>query len=185
MTFDFTPHLTALYSSTPYTTTALSGGLFNFTVRAHRTSPPPNSPSPQTPTTLILKHAPPYIATIGARAPFSQSRQTTEATLLRLLTATGPLAHLGDTSNIRIPRVLSHDANANILALEDLGELVTLWEVFNPAAIHASEVGRDELVGRAGEIGRRLGEIFARVHDSETVAVIVGRERERECWRNG
>ncbi len=54
MTFEFTPHLTTLYPSTTYTTTPLSGGLVNFTVRAHRTSPPTTSISPQTPTSLIL-----------------------------------------------------------------------------------------------------------------------------------
>jgi hypothetical protein len=193
MTFDFTPHLTTLYPSTTYTTTPLSGGLVNFTVRAHRTSPPPStstsiSPQPETPTSLILKHAPPYIATVGAQAPFSPSRQTTEATCLRLLTTPGgPLAHLGHASNVRIPRVLWHNTDASVLALEDLGErMVTLWEVFDPAAIRTSGVSsnRAELVlGRAaGEIGRRLGAFFAGVHAPETLAVILGpgRERERE-----
>ncbi|KAK4234202.1 kinase-like domain-containing protein [Achaetomium macrosporum] len=201
MTFDFESYLSTLYPSTTYHVTPLSGGLVNFTVRARRvdgddasvpdsasTTSHPKESAPVPPQTLILKHAPPYIATLGAVAPFSQARQTVEATVLKLFhPTTGPLAHLNnhpEYGNILIPHIISHDPAQSILALQDLGdELLTLWEFFTPTTTaaasslrsHASRAAAPATKpNAAATIGARLGTFFASLHSASTLAAIQG-----------
>ncbi|KAL2136458.1 hypothetical protein VTI74DRAFT_3477 [Chaetomium olivicolor] len=175
MTFDFQPFLKTLYPSTTYSTTLLSGGLVNFTVRACRTNPPPAAQdSPHPPASLILKHAPPYIASVGAAAPFSQSRQAVEATLLRFFNNASSVTHAvrhGDRGGIRIPRVLAHDAEHQVLALEDLGPLVTLWELLDPTQPHPASTitPAGALLARCSAIGSSLGAFFATLHSPCTL----------------
>jgi hypothetical protein len=75
--FDFKEYLRSICPEDEFEVSVLTGGLVNFTVRAHRTSAVGNT-GPLTlrdHTSFILKHAPSYIATIGESAPFSQYRQ--------------------------------------------------------------------------------------------------------------
>lgn len=78
MGFDFTSYLSSLYPGEEYQIQVLLGGLVNHTVRARRTDTadtPAKSGSADGPETAILKYAPPYVASIGEDAPFSQDRQ--------------------------------------------------------------------------------------------------------------
>lgn len=79
MSFDFSKFLSKLDPAQTYITHELTGGVVNFTVRAvkpqtrnlddvHKGCFPEQE-------TLILKHAPPYIAAVGKVAPMSQYRQ--------------------------------------------------------------------------------------------------------------
>lgn len=70
--FDFNQYLSTLYPSHAFDIQPLTGGLVNHTVRAERTSKADRSDCPAS---LILKHAPPFVAAIGPDAPFSQHRQ--------------------------------------------------------------------------------------------------------------
>jgi hypothetical protein len=75
--FDFKEYLRSICPENEFEISVLTGGLVNFTVRAHRKSAVGNA-GPLTlrgKTSVILKHAPSYIATIGESAPFSQYRQ--------------------------------------------------------------------------------------------------------------
>jgi len=74
VSFDFRGFLARLEPSAEYQTRSLSGGLVNLTDRATRVSPRGGSRFPGH-DSLILKHAPPFVAALGPPAPFSQRRQ--------------------------------------------------------------------------------------------------------------
>jgi hypothetical protein len=74
MLFDFEPFLSKVDPSQKYEFQPLTGGLVNLTVRATKVSASGNGFFPKH-NTLILKYAPPFVATLGASAPFSQDRQ--------------------------------------------------------------------------------------------------------------
>ena len=67
-----------------------------------------------------------------------------------------------------------HDAEANILAIQDLGGLVTLWDFFAPiedlVADSPLKPGVDDICTR---IGKRLGGFFARLHAPITRATLI------------
>lgn len=75
MAIDFETHLSSLYPGHHYRVERLTGGLVNFTVRAHRTDLTKVKDGQEAPSSLILKHAPSHIASIGDEAPLSQDRQ--------------------------------------------------------------------------------------------------------------
>jgi len=74
MSFNFRRFLTRIDPSAKYETCKLSGGLVNLIDRATRVSPRGASRFPDH-DSLILKHAPPFVAALGESAPFSQDRQ--------------------------------------------------------------------------------------------------------------
>jgi hypothetical protein len=74
MSFDFRAFLSKIDASQTYECQSLTGGLVNLTVRARKTSSSGGGIFP-THDTLILKYAPPFVATVGEEAPFSQDRQ--------------------------------------------------------------------------------------------------------------
>jgi hypothetical protein len=74
--FDFTPALAALDPHHHYTTTPLSGGLVNVTVRIHISGTEQEHECAfGHAETVIAKYAPAYVAALGESAPFSQYRQ--------------------------------------------------------------------------------------------------------------
>jgi hypothetical protein len=87
--FDFKDFLKSVYPDENFAIEDLVGGLVNRTVRARRLSRSNISSDSVTdvPDSLILKHAPPYIAAVGEDAPFSQERQVclTEVPCLPLI----------------------------------------------------------------------------------------------------
>lgn len=76
MLFDFSSYLSKIDPSQSYTIQKLTGGVVNLTVRAikkpSRTSDEGRFPGHRT---LILKYAPPFVAEVGEKAPFSTFRQ--------------------------------------------------------------------------------------------------------------
>ncbi len=55
-----------------------------------------------------------------------------------------------------------------MLALEDLGSLVTLWDLFEPASLQDAAVDEQLLLKGCAEIGDRVGTFFAKLHALET-----------------
>ncbi|KAK0733819.1 hypothetical protein B0T26DRAFT_37959 [Lasiosphaeria miniovina] len=79
----FATFLSSQYPGSRYETEPLSGGLVNITARARLCEPSSSSNNAsledgeqqQPPASLVMKYAPPFIAAVGASAPFSQGRQ--------------------------------------------------------------------------------------------------------------
>lgn len=94
MNFNFSSYLSGLDPSSTYHVDRLTGGVVNVTVRATKSSLPLSSETRSSPSnvdlnggqgrfpghkTLILKHAPPFIAGVGESAPISQTRQVRDS----------------------------------------------------------------------------------------------------------
>jgi hypothetical protein len=75
MEYDFANYLQTADPGQRYLIEKLSGGYINLTVRATKESSNLEHRSRFGHESIILKYAPPYIASIGESAPFSQSRQ--------------------------------------------------------------------------------------------------------------
>ncbi|KAK1222877.1 hypothetical protein PQX77_014299 [Marasmius sp. AFHP31] len=137
-----------------YTIVQLSGGLVNFTVRATKTSNP-DTGFFMGHKTLVIKHALPFVASIGEGAPLSPFRQVVEQRALDILKAT-PFAQ--NSSQVAVPSVLHHDDQRHMLVITDLGDnLITIdkWLENNP--------GKDQLA----DVARRLGTFLAALHTLE------------------
>ena len=133
---------------------------------------------------LILKHAPPFIAGIGPKAPFNVRRQEIEATLLRLFSCadqtTPRLGVLANNPLVSIPKLVKHDEDHDVLIMTDLGELPNLSDVFTdlggglPGGT-SSTYAATHAVWNANEaafsnLGQRLGNFFADLHSPRTLA---------------
>ena len=116
----------------------LTGGFTNETVRT--SFDPPirfDTTSPERSVTLesvVLKYAPPYLASDPTQ-PLSVHRQSIEAKALQMLSGVDPGGYpeLVDLikdfpASVRIPRLLYHDIQKNVLWIEDLGNTYTLSE---------------------------------------------------------
>ena len=76
--FDFPVYLQRVYPRHRYHVQRLAGGLVNYTVRARREDANEGlepSEDDEAPSAMVLKQAPPFVAALGADAPFSQQRQ--------------------------------------------------------------------------------------------------------------
>ena len=71
MEADYGKYLSSLYAGTSWSVARLSGGLVNTTLRATQTSPVQSN----APTSVILKHAKPYVEVAGPEWTFSTKRQ--------------------------------------------------------------------------------------------------------------
>ncbi|KAJ7049512.1 kinase-like domain-containing protein [Mycena amicta] len=88
----------------------LAGGVGNFTYRLFLSNPHKER------STLILKHAKPYVA-LSPDFPFSVDRQVYESRALTEVRKSGICNAL-----VTVPEVIHHDTTANFLVLEDCGE---------------------------------------------------------------
>jgi len=76
MTFDFSAYLSKIDPTQTYAIKQLTGGVVNLTVRAtKKTSTASSQGLFPLNASLILKQAPPYVASVGEGAPMSQFRQ--------------------------------------------------------------------------------------------------------------
>jgi hypothetical protein len=75
MAFNFEAFLSKIDPYQKYEYRSLAGGLVNLTVRATKLPPLVGGSIFPKHDTLILKYAPPFVATLGEAAPFSQDRQ--------------------------------------------------------------------------------------------------------------
>ncbi|KAF7353757.1 APH domain-containing protein [Mycena venus] len=129
MSFDFPSYLASQLSLKPvdFQVDVLAGGLTNVTVRATFATPISVSKS-QPFTSVVLKYAPPYIASDPTQA-MSVHRQVIEANALRYLAETPEIRDLLQQFLIlKIPHLIHHDATANVLWITDLGASQTLFK---------------------------------------------------------
>ncbi len=126
----------------------LAGGLLNHLWRV-----------PVGGTTVIVKHAPPHIAS-APEVPMNPSRIAFEARALAALAPGGRLAGVAD-DDVRPPRLLDFDAGAAVAVLEDLGPLPHLGEEL--------AAGR-RLDGPAAALGRFVGRLHRATLDDRGLA---------------
>src|SRR5882757_7416191 len=144
MDFDFTTHLSKLFSIPPsyITIQYLTGGLLNVAVRASFTPPVDLTQfghSHSVPS-VVLKYAPPYIAS-EPDVPLSTIRQEIEAHALILLDPKSesplPVSSLFTKyPKVKIPRFIHHDYEDHVLIMTDLGSsILTIdnWLTQQPA----------------------------------------------------
>jgi len=141
-----------ILSGTSITIQILTGGLANHTVRV-KFDPPISTSFPlnigglngthellkiYTLRTAVLKHAPPYIASDPSQ-PFPVTRQLVEKQALQLLNdededfaESAKQVGLGGNFKrgiVKVPKLIWHDEEENVLWIEDLGNMVTLSQV--------------------------------------------------------
>ncbi|KAJ3181677.1 hypothetical protein HDU87_000695 [Geranomyces variabilis] len=147
--FDFAAYLqNNLQGGTTINVDRLAGGGNNLTVRASF------SPAARIDnalyTTIVLKYAPPYIASRPEIAA-SVYRQTVEARALALLSK--PKTSL--LGAVRFPRLIKHDEAANVLWMTDLAEMTCMAEWL------ALPKTTPALAAKAGaELGRSLANFW-------------------------
>ncbi|KAJ7069582.1 kinase-like domain-containing protein [Mycena amicta] len=164
--FDFSSYLAAVVS-VPFKVTALTGGLTNATVRVSFVEPTTLFNISEPTTSIVLKHAPPYIAADPTLA-LSPDRQRVEAAALGYLAETQQIQDLlAQFPALRIPRLIHHDTTADVLWISDLGESQTLSQWLSSAP--------DEAAVRA--IASSLGQFVTRFWEAtaspapETIAL--------------
>ena len=135
--FSFSAYLCTLLKLSPTSLISiepLDGGLTNHTVRAifHQPISLPSAPATIF-SSVIVKHAPPYIASLGPAHALSTKRQDIEAHVLGLFANAHEQAmelRLAAVArrhpNIRIPEILYHDKENKIIIMSDLGRVPTL-----------------------------------------------------------
>ncbi len=106
---------------------------------------------------VIVKHAPPYIA-VDPDTPLDPRRLEIEARCLKVLGPGGALASVS-TETARTPQVIDVNVTEHILIMEDVGEVPTLGRWLREQEAHAVRTA-------ASTIGRRLGAFIGRLHTS-------------------
>ncbi|KAJ7050390.1 kinase-like domain-containing protein [Mycena amicta] len=122
----------------------LAGGVGNFTYRLFLSNPHKER------STLILKHAKPYVA-LSPDFPFSVDRQVYES---RALTEVGESGICNEL--VTVPEVIHHDTTANFLILEDCGEQTLNLKQLMLTATPTPHV--------ASQIGAALGQFLGQFH---------------------
>ncbi|ATY67481.1 hypothetical protein A9K55_000016 [Cordyceps militaris] len=131
------------------------------------------------PASLVLKHARPYVESVGPELPFSTERQAVEAAILKLWEDGGLLFNSQQTVPAwNTPHLLRHDygkestleisdsdQDASVLLLSDLGRLVNIVE-FIKAAAKDSSIATTEQISK---LGHDTGSIMALIHSPGTV----------------
>ena len=163
MDFDFTTHLSKLFSIPPsqITIQVLTGGLVNAAVRASFTPPVDLTRfgHPQSVQSVVLKYAPPYMAS-DPWVPLNTIRQDVEARALVLLDPNSESALPASSlfakyPNIKTPRLIHHDFKERVLIMTDLGSsVVTIddWLTQEPAPLP------EDVERIAKDLGRFLGD---------------------------
>lgn len=163
--FDFTLYITSLLPIPKHEIVIqpLTGGLMNLTVRV-TFSPPANLVQigqPRHFSTVILKYAPPFIAADPTQ-PMSVDRQAVEAQALVLLSG-GSMPAITEVlykfPTLRIPELIHHDAEKNVLWMTDLGETQTLSEYLT------SDPPLHDIEKIAARLGEFLAELFKATRD--------------------
>lgn len=137
MAFDGLAYLSEHDPAARYEVYQLSGGVINATFRATKLSGQPDAGRYAGHDSIILKHAPPYLAAIGPSVPFDVRRQTVEAAALRVIDiarrssmkASQPRKAI-EHSGVAILQFLQHDEHNDVLLMSDLSNKPNLSEVF-------------------------------------------------------
>jgi hypothetical protein len=201
VTYDFAAFFKNLDPVHDYTFEKCSGGLVNLTVRAIRVFSPQSlsasitdGPLYQSETltssrefskieekSFIVKYAPPYFASIGETAPFSQHRQVVESSALAMLGSSsgtqcitssipgsGALHEVAIQSNVAVPRLYGFFPEEHIIIMQDLGDnLKTLEELMQDVSNSDSALITMRNIGE--EIGRFMGLLHS--YDSSNPSV--------------
>ncbi|KAJ7491142.1 kinase-like domain-containing protein [Mycena latifolia] len=136
--FDFPSYLASHISlkSADFRVDILTGGLTNDTVRATFVRPTSLFNS-QPLNSVVLKHAPPYLASDPTQA-MSVHRQFIEANALRYLAEKTEIRDLfTQFTNFKIPQLIYHDTTANVVLITDLGESQTLSKFLSSSPLPA------------------------------------------------
>ncbi|ORX97306.1 hypothetical protein K493DRAFT_329473 [Basidiobolus meristosporus CBS 931.73] len=174
---DYQSYLNSIFPNTTWSISRLAGGIVNFTFRATLTS----GSAPYT--SLILKHARPYIAFGGPEWEFTTERQDVEAELLSLWGDSGALCPQRNLkAHWRSPQLIRHDQGiestlglspstqeASVLILADLGELVNIVEFLK---FHASEGNKNVTSAQLKKIATTIGQAFGIIHSPSTASII-------------
>ena len=163
--FDFAPYLSAVLSvpTKNISVQPLDGGLTNFTVRATFTPPASLSQFSQSRhlSSVVLKYAPPFVAADPSQSR-SVHRQVVEAQALALLSG-GSIATISEVLSrfptIRIPKLIHHDTEQNVLWMTDLEDTLTLsrYLATNPPSSTVERI--------AAQLGEFLSEFFSATSD--------------------
>jgi hypothetical protein len=161
------------YDQAPFIVEILTGGLMNHTARVKFAFPLLDIGGAKVRNggvqSAILKHAPPYIAADPSQ-PMSVDRQLVEKKALQILSGDDPtFPHIqavvnryrqaGDThTSIQIPKYIWHDAENNVLWIEDLGKMKILSQILlqdDDTAVEATHIQEFAAV-----LGGFLSELF-------------------------
>lgn len=167
MDANYETYLQSMYPGSTWTTRKLTGGIVNSTLRATKTSGPDTVPS-----SLVIKHARPYIESAGPDVFFSTKRQAVEAAVLRLWDEGGALfpfreqypkwdtPHLvrHDTGKDKDLHLGTSDMEASIIILSDLGQLQNIVQFLTDLQ------NTDDSLQLASSLGQSIGSIMAIVH---------------------
>ena len=160
--FDFALYLTSFLSAPTKNIFIhpLDGGLTNFTVRATFT-PPAQFKQSRHLSSVVLKYAPPFLAADPSQ-PMSVRRQVVEAHALSLLSR-GSIATISEVLSrfptIRIPELIHHDTEQNVLWMTDLGDTMTLSNYL------ASDPPSSNIERIAAHLGEFFAEFFSATRD--------------------
>jgi len=124
----------------------LTGGNLNFVWRL-----------PGTPESVIIKHAPPYIAS-DPDIELSQDRIEFEATALQLFDVNGNYNSLA-TESIRPPKFYFFDSDYSVLVMEDLKE-------YNPSTDFNFDTEIAQTVGKS--LGNFIGSLHKKTYGNKT-----------------
>lgn len=105
----------------------LTGGYVNFVYRIvfdQEVALPETSTNADTYTSVILKFAPPYLASIGPTATFSQDRLKFEAQALSLVPSAFP--EIFQDKRVGLPHLIVHLLDEHVLLMQDLGPIESL-----------------------------------------------------------
>lgn len=105
---------------------------------------------------LIIKHAPPYIAS-SPDVPLSSDRLAFEVRALQLFQPSGALYHLAH-HGFRPPKSFFYDSENSVLVMEDLGEMKPLNQEI-PDFISAGKIGY--------ELGTFIGNLHCSTYQKE------------------
>lgn len=167
--FDFAPYLSSVLSvpTKNIFIHPLRGGLTNLTVRATFTPPAILDPSQFSQSrhpslsSVVLKYAPPFIAADPSQ-PMSVRRQVVEAQALSLLSGDSIAAIsqvLSKFPTVRIPELIHHDTEKNVLWMTDLGDTMTLSDYL------ASDPPSSNIERIAAHLGEFFSEFFSATRD--------------------
>lgn len=164
----------------------LQGGVTNLTVRA--SFQPPVEYKSHTLKSVVLKYAPPFIALIPTQ-PLFVARQAIEAEALRILGGSDVIPAIPEllgkyTGRVRVPHLVHHDVEYNVLWILDLGETSTLSEYLTSTPSPPPS----DIKGLATTLGSLFSELFAvtrdpapdvvalltRAHAGDTIGPILG-----------
>ncbi|RXW19855.1 hypothetical protein EST38_g5998 [Candolleomyces aberdarensis] len=166
--------------------TVLSGGYTNFTARV--TFPEPISlaaanSSTRTYESVILKHAPPHLAT-DSTIPMSVARQATEARALELITGApiqfdqdNPVEGVVESTKavkevldrypiIQVPAAIHYDTEKNVIWLEDLGDLKSVADALTTSSSDAASAEDPIPESALQELATQLGSFLVEFYQA-------------------